>query len=71
MITYRITNAVPEADKVRVFVEFSNGQSNSNLFEITDTIAVIQAWIQSRIAFFEQRELEIKNRVDEIIEEVS
>lgn len=70
-ITFRISNIITEKDKIRAFYEFSNGQSNSNVFSASASVDELMKWGNERAEFFAKREIELETRVEELTEQIN
>lgn len=70
MITFNISTITPEDDKIVVFYDFSNGETNSNKFDKYITFTKIMKWGNDRIKFFEERELELEKIAQQLEEEI-
>jgi len=70
-INFQISNIVVNENKsTTIFIGLSNGEVNNQTFASGTTLNQIQAWIQSRVDFFEQREIDLLNQSTQLIEDL-
>jgi len=71
MTTFNITNIVPNLQEMTllVFYEFSNGHVFSNTVPATTPVADILNWGQTKCEWFEERQLQLEELRNQVIEE--
>lgn len=68
--TYKITNTRIEKDILIVFIEFSNGEINSNKFPVSSTIVDILNWAEKNAKIIDDRQVELEILQNQIKEEM-